>query len=102
MNNNQNNTSNMTEGELFEEIRALSFVKTELELYLDTHPDCAVALDYYRQTVAALKKYTEEYESKYSPICASGAGSDGKWSWINMPWPWQYGRGEVNTREGER
>ncbi len=92
----------MTSAELLEEIRALSFVKTELELYLDTHQDCAVALDYYRQTVAALKKYTEEYERKHSPITASGTGTDGGWSWTKMPWPWQYGNGEVNRWEGEK
>ena len=73
---------------LFEKIRSLSFVKAELELYLDTHPRCRVALDYYYQTIDALKKYTEEYEARFGPITASGVTDTEEWTWVKEPWPW--------------
>ena len=74
---------------LMEKIRSLSFVKAELELYLDTHPSCKVALDYYYQTVDALKKLREEYQAKYAPLTAMGNTSIEEWTWVKEPWPWQ-------------
>lgn len=76
-------------GSLAEQIRALSFVKTELELYLDTHPRCRTALDYYYQTLAELKRLTEEYENVSGPLTAAGNVSMTEWNWVDGPWPWQ-------------
>ena len=73
---------------LMEKIRSLSFVKAELEIYLDTHPSCKVALDYYYQTVDALKKLREEYQAKYGPISAEGCVGTEEWTWVKEPWPW--------------
>ena len=74
--------------ELIEKIRQLSFVQAELELYLDTHPTCKVALDYYYQTVDALKKLTDEFQAKYGPLVASGSTGTEEWAWVNGHWPW--------------
>ena len=76
-------------GPLLEQIRALAFVKNELELYLDTHPTCRTALDYYRKTVDELERLTEEYHNQYGPLVASGNLSTDKWNWVEEPWPWQ-------------
>ena len=86
MNNNHNNHDNRNT--LMEKIRALAFVKTETELFLDTHPDSAAALAYYRDTVRRLEELMEEYTDKYGPITASHS-VEGGWSWISGPWPWQ-------------
>ena len=86
-------------GELPEQIRALSFVKEELELYLDTHPDCTTALDYYHQTLAALKILTEKYEITESPLTASGVTNTERWSWVDGAWPWQQGNGAQSRKE---
>ena len=82
-------TRNTTRESLLERIRALGFVKGELELFLDTHPTSRVALDYYRDTVDALDELTEQYEEAYGPLTASGSITPDKWSWISAPWPWQ-------------
>ena len=74
--------------ELLEKIRQLSFVKAELELYLDTHPRCKVALDYYYQTIDALKKYIDEFEAKYGPLIAAGSQGTERWTWVDGHWPW--------------
>lgn len=76
-------------GGLAEQIRQLGFVKAELELYLDTHPTCPTALDYYYQTVAALKRLVEEYENTVGPLTAMGAMGTDEWTWVKEPWPWQ-------------
>ena len=70
-------------------IQELSFVKAELELYLDTHPDCKVALDYYGQTVDALTQLMNKYQASGKPIVASGSIETKRWSWVAEPWPWQ-------------
>lgn len=85
---------------LLEEIRALGFVKVELELYLDTHPSCRTAIDYYHQTLTALQELTELYESLYGPLTAAGNKSTDAWDWVNSPWPWQ--RADENTENGWR
>ena len=87
-------------GSLAEQIRALCFVKVELELYLDTHPRCRTALDYYYQTVEELKRLTEEYENTVGPLTAMGNVSTDQWHWVDGPWPWQQA-GDF-MREGDR
>ena len=52
---------------LLGKIRALDFVKVELELYLDTHPSCRSALDYYYQTIDALREMTKHHFVRKSP-----------------------------------
>ena len=91
MNNPRTNmsTQNMTKAELFRKIQELSFVKVELELFLDTHPDSRVAMDYYRETVEALKNYLTAYQAEHGPIHAEAGAMGDKWSWVDKPWPWQ-------------
>ena len=76
-------------GTLAEKIQALTFVKEELELYLDTHPTCRTALDYYQQTLMELERLTEQHENEVGPLTASGVRSTDEWTWIGGPWPWQ-------------
>ena len=78
----------MNKAELLRRIQELSFACVESELFLDTHPDCMAALDFFKKTKAELEMATEEYENKYGPLTAKGV-MGGKWSWIDGPWPWQ-------------
>lgn len=86
-----NKPNNVNKGSLLERIRELSFVKAELELYLDTHPECRTAIDYYMQTVSALSALTEEYENTVGPLTAQGVRSTEDWTWVRGEWPWQIG-----------
>ncbi len=101
---NGNGMNNGMRDELLEKIRELSLVKVELELYLDTHPDCRTALDYYYQTVEALKRLTEEYNNTKGPLVAQDANDTRHWTWTDTPWPWH--NGEItavpNCREERR
>ena len=90
MQNNMNGrATDRLSGELPEKIRALGFVKAELELYLDTHPDCQTALDYYYRTLAELKRLIDEYQSTVGPLTAMGVTDTERWTWVDGPWPWQ-------------
>lgn len=87
--------------ELMRKISALGFTKGELELYLDTHPTCKMALDMYHKTVDELKILTETYKNLYGPITAADSVNTESWSWVDMPWPWQRGNGAVDNGGGK-
>ena len=94
-----NRVENVNNSSLLEQIRSLSFVKTELELYLDTHPNCAAALDYYTRTVDERDGLMRRYHETQGPLFASGVTGDNGWSWVQMPWPWQHGAGKPEKTE---
>ena len=89
----QSKNENQSADAMLQEIRELSFVKTELELYLDTHPNCHTALDYYHRTTDALNDLMMKYQSMVGPLRAEGVVSNDNWTWVNTPWPWQVGNG---------
>lgn len=72
------------------ELQALSFVVTELGLYLDTHKDDAEAFRLFQQYVKLAKEGKQRYEAAYGPLTLAGAASDDKFTWLNSPWPWEY------------
>ena len=82
--------SSYDRAELMKNIQALSFAKTETELYLDTHPEAMAALSYYKELIEKLAMITEEYEAKYGPLTAASVNGD-RWTWVDGAWPWQYG-----------
>ncbi len=79
---------NMKE-KLLSEIRALSFALVETNLYLDSHPECAEALAYFRRVRDELAEKTAAYERAFGPLTAMGATAEGSWDWISTPWPWE-------------
>lgn len=81
---------------ILDKIRACAFAKCECEEFLDTHPDNAQALTYYRECTEKLAALTAEYEDKYGPLTAAGVKGN-FWSWIDGPWPWQNGKADAKT-----
>ena len=79
--------------ELLEWINIVSFAVDDVKLFLDTHPNCTEALDFFdefkKQRVQALKQYA----SAYGPLTVDTADYScaERWNWINEPWPWQEG-----------
>ena len=78
----------MNREELVKKISALDFAKLEAQLFLDTHPECAMALEYFNATLDELDRLRAEYVGKYGPMIAEDNGDEG-WKWVNSPWPWQ-------------
>jgi spore coat protein JB len=72
-------------------LQVCDFALNDAALFLDTHPDDAEALEFYKKHSDTRKKAEAEYAAKYGPIAQmSHAGGSG-WSWVNGPWPWQNG-----------
>ena len=77
---------------LLREIQLCTFLLTEANLYLDTHPDDRNALNYYRYVVALRKEAVKAYEASFGPLTIGDADDACTWSWLTERWPWE---GEV-------
>ena len=87
MNPNQNQQREM----LLKKINEVSFAEDDILLFLDTHPDCQEALDFYRQNVAIRKEALSEYARLYGPLTIDTADDScsRSWEWIQQPFPWE-------------
>lgn len=64
-----------------------SFKISDLNLYLDLHPNDMDVYNYFKKEKKELDNYIDEYENKYGSICLNGKMD--KYNWINDPWPWE-------------
>ncbi len=90
----------MNRDELMRKIQEYSFAVCELELFLDTHPECKAAYEKYTSLLPELEALTDEYERMHGPIRAKCAKEG--WNWINGPWPWHTGDEVKINCKGER
>lgn len=75
---------------LMEELQAIDFALVELNLYLDTHPADANAINQYNRLTQESKKLRQRIESVYGPLQNFGNSYTGyPWGWNDPPWPWQ-------------
>ncbi len=76
---------------LMEAVYANGFAADDARLFLNTHPNCKEALDYYNKKVSLYNQAVDRYEEKFGPIRPEKGGADGSWSWATTPWPWEGG-----------
>ena len=69
----------------------IDFYLLELNLYIDTHPNDAYALQKFEDYSKLQKQVAEQYIKKYGPITAKDANTQGAFNWIDEPWPWERG-----------
>ncbi|TCT16290.1 spore coat protein JB [Natranaerovirga pectinivora] len=75
---------------LLREIQELEFAGIELNLYLDTHPDCERALMDYNMISKELNKKKRMYEMHYGPLTNfAESPSQFPFAWVDGPWPWE-------------
>lgn len=75
---------------LLHQVMALDFYLTELNLYLDTHPNDQRAIQLFNAALAKAMCAREEYERQCGPLTTYCSKNDGPtWQWINSPWPWE-------------
>lgn len=74
---------------LLKMIQVYSFVLNEIVLYLDTHPNCRVALRHYKNYKEKLNEAKEIYREKYGMLTMYDGNSCDTWQWVNEPWPWE-------------
>lgn len=72
------------------ELQEVDFVLVELNLYLDTHPGDAQAIDQYNYYASKRKKISRSYEEEFGPLMNFGHSKiRGEKGWDEAPWPWQ-------------
>ena len=78
----------MNRHKLMRKIQQHGFAMLEAALYLDGHPNCQKALNYYNKQKEYYTGYVSEYETTYGPLSLKGNTGD-TWNWIPGPWPWE-------------
>ena len=83
--------NNMSQSELIEIINELEFAITDLNLFLDTHPNEEEALKTFTTLAAALKSYKHDYVQKYGPISVTDSSDEAPFEWVSEKhkWPWE-------------
>ena len=67
-----------------------NFILTDLDLYLDTHPNDSEAIALYNKYLDIKEQIGKKYERTYGPLTLSGDNlGRNDWKWINSPWPWE-------------
>lgn len=84
-----NMINNMDKDQLMKFIYCLGFCADDMQLYLDTHPDDAEAIEYFNQCNELLKKTRREYEMKYGALLLCERDSSDSWDWNMGKMPWE-------------
>lgn len=81
----------MCKNPLMMRITELSFSMDDLRLFLDTHPECTEALEYFDELQEQRRRAVAEWEAQFGPLTSYGnVDADcGEWKWVCGPWPWQ-------------
>ena len=79
----------MSKEELMLKIQETGFALYDLALFLDTHPENDMALDYFRDVQKDNAELKAEYEIMYGPLTAFDTNTEHGWTWIDAPWPWE-------------
>lgn len=79
----------MDKDKLFRTIQMYGFAIDEVSIYLDTHPNCRNALNYYHKYNELRKAAIEEYNRLYGPLTSRQVNSNDCWTWTDDPWPWE-------------
>ena len=76
--------------ELLYNILMHKFALTELDLYLDTHPNDTSMINLYNKYLSDEKKLCNQYEKNYGPLTLDSENiKNNSWNWIKSPWPWE-------------
>lgn len=82
--------------QLLQKINEVSFAVNDILLFLDTHPNCEEAMNYYQEMVLLRNKYLKEYAASYGPLTVDTArmSEENCWKWALQPFPWEVEGGQ--------
>ncbi len=78
--------------ELMDLITKVSFVMDDTRLFLDTHPDCEEALEYFKKMHRIRHELIKEYTERFGQIVSYHIAEDNDWDWNRPPQPWNSSR----------
>ncbi|MCM1133780.1 MAG: spore coat protein CotJB [Ruminococcus flavefaciens] len=79
----------MNQQALMTRIKQYDFTLKELNLYLDTHPNCRRALAMFQKYRKLREEAVKEYNDNFGPITPEQTLNTQRWSWIDDPFPWE-------------
>ena len=79
----------MSREELMKKIQETGFALYDLTLFLDTHPNNRLALDYFADVQKRHTELNAQYEMMFGPLTAFDTNTENGWTWTNAPWPWE-------------
>lgn len=85
----ENNRPQMTSAQLMRKLCEAMFYMTDLNLYLDTHPDDQKALRMFGEASRGAKVCFDAFEKRCYPLTAASADCDDDWEWLVGVWPSQ-------------
>ena len=83
------NNNCVSRATLMRQIQQHGFALVEANLYLDCHPYCKKAIEYFKCQKALYDKYVAEYENNFGPLTAHASYDCEEWKWVKEPWPWE-------------
>ena len=82
---------NMDKKSLMKIITQASFALDDTRLFLDTHPNCKEAIEYYNKAQAVREEAWNEYTGKFGPMSFYEVSDENYWEWNQGPMPWEGG-----------
>ena len=88
-----NNMCQFSQSQLMDVINKTSFAVNDIQLFLDSHPDCMEALAYFNEHNDLRNAALKEYSRRFGPLTIETAceSSHNRWQWIHGKWPWEGG-----------
>lgn len=80
---------NIDRKRLMQIINQASFAMDDVKLFLDTHPNCTEALEYYQKMQKMRQQAWKEYTMNFGPLSAYDVYVRKSWDWNNAPLPWE-------------
>jgi spore coat protein JB len=71
------------------QVQMADFALIDANLYLDTHPGCQQAMEYFQQQYEAAQRVRREYVELYGPLTVADSAGMDTWTWVETPWPWE-------------
>lgn len=90
--NNQSCTNLKTRHELDMAIAKVSFAMDDTRLFLDTHPDCMEAMEYFKKLQYIRHGLLKEYTERFGTIYSYNIGDSDNWNWNCGEHPWASSR----------
>jgi len=74
---------------LMDQLYCVSFSCDDVNLFLDTHPDCTEAMQCLESLKALEQSLERQINESSFPLRATKTQGCGCWDWISGPWPWE-------------
>lgn len=74
---------------MLKRLQAADFALYEAVLYLDTHPNDQVALDYYDKYQKIQKEAEADFTERFGALQSNDVKTGDYFGWVGNPWPWE-------------